>query len=455
MRIIILGAGQIGGSLAEILVIDGHDVTLVDTNKERLNQLQDWIDVSVVHGFCSYPSVLAKAGADEADMVVAVSSNDEANILACQIASMEFNVKTKMARVRSPNYFKDGCFLGQEDFPIDKFISPERLVTEQVTRLIEYPGTTQVLDFFQEKTKMVSARVRCDQAVGQTAKQLFEGFSTDAARFLAIHRSSDVICSEEEEIQKDDEVFFVAASGLVKKVVKVFSGSQKPFQQVMIAGGGNIGKRVAQNIEKTNKTKIVEIDRQRCEEISRKLLDATVLHGDVTDKNLLTNEDIEDMDLFFAVTNNDETNILSALLAKRLGCQHVMAIVTRSAYVDLIEGKSINVVISPQQATLSSILAEVRHSRVQCVYSLLQGNAEIFEVAADEVEKVFNVVGKTIETIEGLSGLVVGALMSEGELVDVTGDVIIKTGDSMVLFVGKRENVNHINKSFQENKSLF
>ncbi len=457
MKIIVLGAGQVGTSLAENLVNETHDITVVDTNQDRLSALQERFDLNIVHGRCSYPEVLRDAGADGADMIIAVTDSDESNMLACQVAYSLFQVPTKIARIRAQHYFIRKELFGKENLPIDVFINPEGLVTHDVHQLIAHPGALQVLDFAEGLVKLVVVKPYYGGALlGKRVSQIKEYLPNIDARIVAIYRNDHSIeIDEQTEIEIGDEVFFIASTEQTHAVMAALRRVEEPYRKVMIGGGGNIGYYLAHRLEKDYQVKIVEQSRERAEFLARHLERATVLCGDSTDSELLISESIEHTDVFCAMTNDDEDNIISALQAKKLGAKQVMALIARTAYVDLIEGGAINIAVSPQLTTVSYILRYIRRGDMLNVYSLRRGAAEAIEVVAHGDRKTSKVVGRLVNEIKFPKGAAVGALVRGRDVLIALDDVIIESEDHVILFVSDKKDVRSIERLFQVSPKFF
>ncbi|HSG11722.1 MAG TPA: Trk system potassium transporter TrkA, partial [Gammaproteobacteria bacterium] len=323
MKIIILGAGQVGSSVASNLASEANDITVVDDNGAILQDLQDRLDLRTVKGHASHPDVLRQAGADDADMIIAVTRNDETNMVACQVAYTLFHTPTKIARVRSPEYLKFGRLFAQEALPVDVLISPEQLVTEYIQRLIEYPGALQVLDFAGGRVQLVAVRAFYGgPLVGHELRELKQHMPGIEARVAAIFRQGKPITPGGDTIiEADDEVFFIAAPKHIRDVMSELRKLDKPIKRVLLAGGGNIGMRLAAAIENRYQLKIIEHNQARATLLSEELDKTIVLLGDAADEELLLEEGIDSTDVYCALTNDEEANILSAMLAKRLGAR--------------------------------------------------------------------------------------------------------------------------------------
>ncbi len=457
MQIIVLGAGQVGGSLAETLLAENHDITLVDINEKRLKEYADRLDIRTILGRCSYPDVLRQAGADDADMIIAVTDSDEANMVACQVAYSLFNIPTKIARIRSEHYFIRKELFGKENLPIDVFIAPEQLVTQYVTQLILHPGALQVLEFGGGLVKLVAVQPYYGGTlIGKTISEFDELLPSVRARIVALFRDNcSVELKDDTVIDIGDEIFFIAAADDVADVMGLFRRAEAPYQRVMIAGGGNIGRCLAQELQKCCRVKIIDHNHKRCEDLAADLDHATVLCGEVSDENLLTNENIEHTDAFVAVTNDDEANIIASLQAKRLGVKQAMALMTRRAYVDLIEGGQINIAISPQQITVGSILAYIRKGDVRTVYSLRRGAAEAIEAVAHGDKKTSKVVGKRIGDIKIPKETIIGAILRGDMAMIPDEDTVIESEDHVILLVGDKKRIREVGKLFQVSAGFF
>ncbi len=457
MKVIILGAGQVGGSLAENLVNENHDVTLVDISEARLSYLQDRLDLRTIVGPCSYPEVLRQAGADNADMIIAVTDNDEANMVACQVAYSLFNTPTKIARIRSQHYFTRKELFGPDNLPIDVFISPEQLVTNYVQQLIAHPGALQVLDFADGKVKLVAVKPYYGgPLLNKPVGKLSEYAPGIPARIVAIFRNEHPIpVNEETLIEIGDEVFFITATENTHAIMSTLRRLEEPYKNVMITGGGNIGQRLAEALEGDYNIKLIETNEKRAKFLSETLDDTTVLIGDGCDTDLLHNENIEHVDVFVALTDDDEDNIIASMQAKRLGVKQVMTLIARTAYVDLIEGGPINIAISPQQATVGYILKYLRYGDVVNVYSLRRGAAEAIEAVAHGDKKTSKVVGRSIKKIKLPSETTIGAIVRGDEIIIPDEDTIIAHEDHVILFVADKKRVREVEKLFQVSAAFF
>lgn len=457
MKIIILGAGQVGGSVAENLAREANDITVVDHDAKRLQALQDRLDLRTVLGQASHPEVLRRAGAEDADMVIAVTSSDETNMVACQVAYTLFHTPTKIARVRARDYLAYSQLFTQEALPIDMLISPEQVVIDQVQRLIEYPGALQVLDFAGGRVRLVAVKAYYGgPLVGHELRELREHMPGIKTRVAAIfRRGAPIIPQGDTVIEVDDEVFFIAATEDIRAVMGELRKLDKPIRRVVLVGGGNIGKGLARALEHRHQVKLIEHDTARVQEVSSELERTLVLQGDAADEDLLIEENIENTDVFCAVTNDDEANILSAMLAKRLGARKVIALINRSAYVDLVESGNIDIAISPHLATIGGLLAHVRRGDVVVVHSLRRGAAEAIEAVAHGDTKSSSVVGRAVEDVKLPPGTTIGAIVRGDEVLMAHHDTVIEADDHVILFLVDKKRIADVEKLFQVGVTFF
>jgi trk system potassium uptake protein TrkA len=457
MKIIILGAGQVGSSVATNLASEANDITVVDEDSAVLQDLQDRLDIRTVIGLASHPDTLTQAGADDADMIIAVTNSDETNMIACQVAYTLFHTPTKIARVRSVEYLRHQRLFTQEALPVDVLISPEQLVTDYIQRLIENPGALQVLDFADGKVQLVAVHAyHGGPLVGHELRDLKEHMPGIDARVASIFRQGKQITPEGNTIiEVDDEVFFVAARKHIRAVMGELRKKDKPVRRVILAGGGNIGLRLASAIEGRNQVKIIERNEERAKRLSETLDKTIVLLGDAADEELLIEENIENTDVFCALTNDEEANILSAMLAKRLGARKVMSLINRASYVNLVQSGTIDVAISPQQATIGSLLTHVRRGDVVMVHSLRRGAAEAIEAVAHGDHSSSRVVGRTIDEIKLPRGTTIGAIVRGEEVIIAHHDTLIKTDDHVILFLSDKKVIQKVEQLFQVGVTFF
>ena len=460
MKIIILGAGQVGRTAAQHLAREeANDVTVVDTDERLLRDLQDRIDIRTVQGNAASPHTLEMAGARDADMIVALTNSDEVNMVACQNAWSLFGTRTKIARIRSRDYTsRSELFVSTETtvpdklagFAVDMYLSPEEAVTAYIERLIRYPGALQVVDFADGRVRLVGLRaLKGGLLVGRPLRELRLHIPKTDARVAAIYRKGESIDAEGETVIEDgDEIFFVAATQDIRAVMSEMRKLEDPVKRVVIAGGGNIGLRLAQTLEEQNQVKVIERDAKRARRISEQLRNSIVLAGDAADEELLVEENIDSADVFCALTNSEEANILSAMLAKRLGAHRVMALISRPAYADLMQTGPIDVAISPQSVTIGSLLAYGRRGDVVQVHSVRAGAAEAMETIAHGT-RGGKVVGRPIEDIRLPEGAKIVTIVRGDEVIMAHHDTVIENGDHVILFLSDKRHVEQVERLFQ------
>jgi trk system potassium uptake protein TrkA len=457
MKILILGAGQVGSSAAYHLSREeANEVTVVDMRPDVLRELQDRLDIRTVVGHAAHPEVLTRAGANDADIVVALTDSDETNMVACQVAYTMFHTPTKIARIRAAEYMSANKLFTQDAIPIDVRISPEQLVCEYVEQLILYPGATQVLDFADGRVRLVGVMADRDGLlVGQRIATLKEHIPNTEGRIAAIYRGGLAMLPDGDTvIQEGDEVFFIADRKDIRVFMSEIRRLEDPVRRVVIAGGGNIGVRLALALEQTNQVKIIERDPKRARQISEQVNKAIVLVGDAADEELLLEENVDNVDVFCALTNSEEANILSSMLAKRLGAHKVMALINRPSYVDLVESGSIDIAISPQQVTIGSLLAHVRRGDVVKVHSLRRGAAEAIEAIAHGTEDTSKVVGRPIEQLDLPKGTAIVALVRKDEVIIAHHDTVIESDDHVIMFMTDRRKIDKLEQLFQVDVSF-
>lgn len=459
MKIIILGAGQVGSSVAENLVNEANDITIIDTNAERLVELQNRLDLRTVTGNCAHPEILARAGGEDADLILAVTDSDEVNMAACQIAYTLFHTPTKIARIRALDYLNHPEIFAQDSIPIDVIISPEQILTDYIRRLIEYPTALQVLDFAGGLVQLVAIKAFYGgPLVGHELRELRDHLPNVETRVAAIYRQDRAIIPKGNTvIEADDEVFFIAARKNLRAVMSELRRLDKPVRRIMLVGGGNIGKRLAKTLEQDKYSiKLIDHNPERTRAVAEELHHTTVLLGDAANEDLLLQESIEDTDVFCALTNDDEANILSAMLAKQLGARKVMSLINRGAYVDLVQSVgNIDIAISPQQATIGSLLAHVRRGDVVAVHSLRRGAAEAIEAVAHGDRSTSRVVGRTIEDIDLPNGATIGAIVRGDEVIVAHHDTLIEANDHLIIFVVDKKQIPAVEKLFQVAATFF
>jgi trk system potassium uptake protein TrkA len=453
MKILILGAGRVGSSVAESLVSEQNDITVIDIDSQALDALRDRFDLRSVVGNGTHISVLRDAGAEDTDLLIACLTRDESNLVACKIAKQVFNIPTRIARARSSEFLDHPELMGEEGFCVDHLICPERSVTDRIGRLIEFPEALQVIGMADDKVTLVAVRAEPGSPlVSHPIAVLREHIPNVDSRIVAIFRNGKLVMpSGATRIEPGDDVFCMAPTENIRQVLRELHTRDKPNRRIMIAGGGNIGMRLAQELDRGGyQVKLIETNRKRCEQLTSLLSHNTlVLNGDATDEALLDAENVGDMDLFLALTNDDENNIMSSLLAKRMGARRVIAIINRKSYGELMEGGRIDIAIAPAQTTLSELLRHVRRGDVVAVHSLRRGAAEVLEAVAHGDRKSSKVVGRRIEDIDLPRSTTIGAVVRQGQVLIAHHDTVIENGDHVIVFVASRRQIPKVEKLFQ------
>lgn len=465
-NVLIVGAGTVGSSVAEALDVEGYDITIIDQNDAALNQVSQNLDIQTIQGDAADPVLLEETNPDEVDMVLAVTDNDSTNIMVCQLMYRIGLEPHLVARVRNMEFHKrKDEFFGNEDkkIPIHAIISPAQRVTDQIIRLIRMPGALQVVEFAGGKVQLVD--IRADEGgklVGHKIEELGEHIPGVEVRVVAIYRSGQpIIPKGDTVIMPGDEVFLIAApENLATMMQELRTVDRTESKRVMLVGAGNIGMRVANELDSLDyRTKLIEFDFDRAEQTATSLANATVIHGNATDQNLMIREDIELTEVFCSVTNDDAVNILSAMMAKWLGARRTMALINNSSYVEMLEaiGSGIDIVISPNQNTIGELLRYIRSGSTVEVHSLRRGIAEAIETVAVGDRNTSKVVGRRIEDINLPQGAVVGAILRRGEVLIAHHNLEIQANDHAIIFVAAKSPklITQVQKLFEPDPLFF
>lgn len=457
MKILILGAGQVGSTVAESLVSEANDITVVDTDGDKLRQLHDRLDLRTLTGNAAHPSTLEEAGIADTDMLLAVTQSDEVNLVACKLATSLYNTPTRIARIRATNYLERQEVFSADNFCVDFSICPEQILTEYIAKLIEFPEALQVLEFAGGKASLVAVRAfEGGPLVGNPLNFLRSHMPRVETRVAAIFRKDRPLIPEGDTVIEDgDEIFFIAATDHIRSVLSEMRRMDKPAKRVMIIGGGNIGRRLAKTLERDYQVKLIEYNKKACERLAGELSRTLVLNGDGTDEKLLQQEHIDEIDVLCALTNDDENNIMSALLAKQGGARKVIALINRSAYVGLVQGGKIDIALSPAHVTIGSLLAYVRQGDVAAVHSLRRGAAEALELVAHGDRQSSRVVGRRIDEIDLPRGATIGAIVRGDQVIMGHHDTLIEAEDHVIVFVIDKKMVKKVEKLFQVGIGFF
>lgn len=434
MNFIIVGAGEVGYNLASRLSQEKMDVVVIEKDEEKVKRVIDTIDAQTIHGSGSSVETLKQAGIEDADMLIAVTNSDEVNMISCLVASAQSKVPIKIARIRNPEYAQDSGILGENHLNIDLAINPELEMVRTIARLVEIPDATDIVEFAEGRVRITGIKVDPQSyVIGRKLQDLSKENEKHDIIIAAIFRDDQVIIPRgNDTIQENDLVYAVTEAQKIITVTNYFKEKERRVQRVMILGGGEIGVELAQRLEKQSiKTKIIEHNEQLCSEIAEKLKKTIVLRGNGTDRALLEEENIKDVDVFIAVSENEQNNILVSLLAKRLGAKKVISLINNLAYTSLVSNIGVDVVISPHLAAISRILQFIRKGKVLSVASFHEDNAEAIEIVALETSDLVN---KPLRDIKFPKGAIIGAVVREEEIIIPTGDTIILPEDRVIIF---------------------
>ncbi len=463
MRVAIIGAGTVGLNVARELSQEDNDVTLVELDNERIERLKDRFDINFFKGDASNPAVLKAAEINDVELVLAVTSRDDTNLAVCQLLHTIHDLEnsaqpTMIARLRNREYLNHPEYFGPNKIPIDTIISPEKLVTDQIIRLINYPWATQFIEFADGKIQLAAMIAHDGGAlVGHEIRELRKHLPNVDTRVAAIYRGNQSIIPRGDTIiHNNDEVFFIAAREHINDVITELSPVyESQARRVVLVGAGNIGVRLAQDLVECNRgyhVDLIEINSERAERAAEELMASKcIVHvGDAADMTTMERESLEHAKAFCAVTASDETNILTCLMAKSMGAQRTIALINNTAYVDLLDmtEHNIDVVVSPNLVTIGELLKHVRaRGRMEAIHSLRGGTAEAIEAIARDTSKV---VGRTIDEIDLPPGTTVGAILRGDEVLIAHGKIEILHDDHLVLFLKDKDR-----KQFAKVEKLF
>ena len=454
-KIAVLGGGQVGASVAKILTDDGNDITLVDNNVSVLEDLQEDNDIKTIQGNASSPSVLNQVELSDCDILIATTASDEVNLVSCHLAKKMFNVPNVIARLRNAEYREETSDFNLDLFSIDSIISPSLLVTDFIKNIIEHPGAFQAFDFADGKLQVIGVTVLKDGPLaGKKLSEFKKHMPNVNVNVIAIYRDRKSLpVNGSSIIETGDDVFFLATEENMRFMSELRK-NQSRVENIMIAGGGNVGTILAAKLSEKFSTKIIEKDQSRSKYLSETLESVVVLNDDISDESLLENEGIKDVDFFCSVTNDDQMNILSSKLAKDLGAKKSIAIINKPSYRKLVS-KEIDVVVSPEDVTIGSLLASVRASDVVKVHSLGFGEAELFEVIIHGDKNTSKVVSKKISDLELPQGCRIGAIYRNESVILAQGDIEICSEDRLIIFLLNKRDFPKLAKLFQVGIGFF
>ena len=449
MKIVILGAGRIGGRLARNLSNSNYEVCIVDENKNKISDLEDKLDVMTVEGHASQLNTLKKSGLDEDTIIIAVTSNDEVNIVACQIAKKVFNVKKTICRFKDNSYFEQLDIFG--DGVIDIPISPEDEITSHLKELIEHPGAGQIETFANGKVKLVSVKAKKKgKLVGRELKGIRDDMPDVDAFIASIYRKGrPFIPSGDTVIKENDEIYFISSESDIGSIVEEFRDHEEQYSRIMIVGGGKVGFSLAKDLEQAYNVKLIDSNSDRCIKLSKELEKTIVLNGSATDETLLKSENIANIDIFCALTDDDETNVMSSLLAKKMGAKKTMIILNNPSYLGLVPG-FIDIYIAPYRLTVSSVLQDLRDSDVaQDVILKVNTGAEAIEGIVHANEFTSPLFGKPIKEIPLPDGSAIAAIIRHGELIMPSSSVDLTLNDHLIIFLSDKNKVGEVEVLFK------
>ncbi|MEP0409129.1 MAG: Trk system potassium transporter TrkA, partial [Roseibium sp.] len=438
MKVVICGAGQVGYGIAERLAAEQNDVSVIDSSPKLINAIGDQLDVRGFVGHGAHPDVLAQAGAEEADMIIAVTLYDEVNMVACQVAHSLFNVPTKVARIRAQSYLQGRWqnLFSRENMPIDVIISPEIEVGEMVLRRLALPGAVETVRFADDQ--IVTVGIMCEEdcpVIDTPLRQLTELFPDLGAVVVGVYRNNKLfVPKSSDSLLVGDLAYVVARRDQVRRTLGIFGHEEPEASRVVIAGGGNIGLYVARALEKrqsNTRIKLIEASRERAVGIADELKRSVILHGSALDQGILDEADVGAADTMVALTNEDEVNILSSVMAKKLGCRRNLSLLNNPSYPAFAQALGIDAFINPRAVTISKILQHVRRGRIRGVHSLQNGAAEVVEAEALDTSPL---VGRPLREIDLPSGIRVGAVFRDGKVLTPNGDLQIISQDRIVIF---------------------
>lgn len=452
MNILILGAGQVGSNLARYLCTNtSYSITIVDVKEHKLKLLQRHLDIKIVLGNGSYPSVLEKAGIKSMDMVISVMKYDESNMVACRIAHTLYQVKNKIGRVRNVEYLHRPELFSKSTVPIDFLITPENLITKYIDGIVKYPGIAEIFEFENGAVQLVECKINFNSPVAnKTVIELQNNLPDIPFRIFIIYRNNEaLIVNKDTMIKYGDHIYFIAETKNIPIILEEFRNVNKKYQKIFIAGGGNIGFNVAKLLENKHNVVVIEQDEERAKKIANNLNRALVLQGNASDEELLADECIENADLFLALTNSDEVNLIVSVLAKRLGAHKSITLIKRDVYSLLAEQRDdVDIIVSPDQITVSDILSYLRKDDMMQVYSIRHGNVEAIEIIINNENNNSKIVGKRIKDLHIPEGVVIGAIVRDQKLLMASKSVVINEGDHVLIMLIDSRKINEIKSLF-------
>ncbi len=451
MKVIVAGAGLVGFNIARYLAAAGNDVVIIDQRPELVRKIGDSLDIQAMVGHASHPSTLEHAGAADADMLIAVTQADEVNMVACQVAHTLFNVPTKIARVRQQDYLQSRWqdLFRRDHLPIDVVISPELEVAHAIALRLEVPGALNVVPFAEDRVRLIALRCTEDTPIINTPlRQLTYLFPDLHLVIVGVTREDQFfIPHADDQLRVDDEVHVVVETAHLERALPAFGYEERMSDRIIIVGGGNIGLFLAKELEGRYQhlsIKVIESNPERAERIADELKRSVVLCGDARDRTLLDEANVRSAQAIVTVTNDDEVNIMAALLGKRLGCERALALVNNSTYNLVVRLIGLDVAINPRETTVSSILQHVRRGRLKSVHTIRDGEAEIYEAEALETSPL---VGKPLKDFRAAGGMIVGAIIRDDKVIMPRSDTVVQAHDRVVM-VARSDVVRKVEQLF-------
>lgn len=458
MKIVICGSGQVGFNIARHLSLENNDVTVIDTSPDLVRRVNDNLDAQAILGHASRPDVLERAGIADSDMIIAVTHYDEVNMVACQVAHSLFSVPLKIARIREQSYLDPAWsnLFSREHMPIDVIISPEVEVAAAIVRLLKVPGSLETIPLAGDRVRLLGVRCEANCPLIHTPlKQLTQLFPDLSIVIVGLIRGDQPVqLCDEDELTVGDDVYFCVETGHVARAMAAFGHEEPEARRLLICGGGNVALLLAQNLEQTQtgiSAKIIEVNAERAALVASQLSGTVVLQGDVLDPELLYEAGVATADSVVAVTDDDETNILAALLAKRHGAKRSMVLLNKNTFEPLVSTLGIDVVVSPRSITASTILQHVRRGRIHAVHALRDGFGELIEAEAMETSSL---VGTPLRDIQLPAGVMIGAVVRGTQVINPRGSTVIQRNDRVVLFAAA-EAIRKVEKLFSVRLEYF
>ena len=459
MNIIICGAGRVGFTIAKLLSEQGHSITVIDQSSEDIQKIDEALDVKAIVGKATYPSILEKANASEADMIIAVTRNDEINMVICQIAFSIFNIPKKIARIRSQDYLnpKFTKVYNKENLPIDVIISPEIEIAKSIQRKLEAPGALDSVPFANNKIRLLEILIKenCN-LINIKLNELTKKYPNLEANIIGIIRDDRfIIPKKNDEIQNNDKIYVIINSSQMAETLEAFGHSEKVSKKILIIGGGNIGFNLAKNLEETldsARVKIVEKNKERAEFLANELNNTIVINGDALDEEVLIEANLEEAETVLALTNDDEDNLMVSILVekfakdeKNIEDKRTMALINKPNYSLLQNSLKIDDLIDPRMNTVSSILKHIHKGTIETAYTILNGEYEVIEAEIIETSELIN---KELKNINLPDQIRIGAVLREEKVIIPRSNFIFKKDDKVV-FLAKKDSISVVENLFR------